>query len=142
MGKPLGLFPTRRAFLLGGAALLAGCAQTPPGGPGSPPAAAPTSPTPTSPGASSPCTPPSPGGAASTGAGATDVAAQMSRTGSPVLCYHQIRPWAAGDSAYNKRSLICPPENYGQPITEANISRTVTAVTDYDTIATIEEWTR
>ena len=38
--------------------------------------------------------------------------------------------------------LICPPENYGQPITEANISRTVTAVTDYDTIATIEEWTR
>ena len=38
--------------------------------------------------------------------------------------------------------LICPPENYGQPITEANISRTVTAVTDYDTIALIEEWTR
>jgi hypothetical protein len=38
--------------------------------------------------------------------------------------------------------LICPPENYGQPITEANIARTVTAVTDYDTIAAIEEWTR
>lgn len=38
--------------------------------------------------------------------------------------------------------LICPPENYGQPITEANITRTVTAVADYDTIATIEEWTR
>jgi aminoglycoside phosphotransferase (APT) family kinase protein len=38
--------------------------------------------------------------------------------------------------------LICPPENYGQPITEANISRTVTAVTDYDTIALIEEWNR
>lgn len=112
MGELLGLFPTRRAFLLGGAALLAGCAQTPPGGPGSPPAAAPTSPTPTSPGASSPGTPPSPGGAASTGSGATDVAAQMSRTGIPVLCYHQIRPWAAGDSAYNKRSLICPPENF------------------------------
>lgn len=38
--------------------------------------------------------------------------------------------------------LICPPENYGQPITEANISRAVTAVTDYDTIALIEEWNR
>lgn len=38
--------------------------------------------------------------------------------------------------------LICPPDNYGQPITEANITRTVTAVTDYDTIAAIEEWTR
>jgi hypothetical protein len=38
--------------------------------------------------------------------------------------------------------LICPPENYGQPITEANIARTVTAVTDYDTIAAIEEWIR
>lgn len=38
--------------------------------------------------------------------------------------------------------LICPPENYGQPITEANISRTVTAVQDFDTIAAIEEWSR
>ena len=38
--------------------------------------------------------------------------------------------------------LICPPENYGQPITEANISRTVTAVQDFDTFAAIEEWTR
>jgi aminoglycoside phosphotransferase (APT) family kinase protein len=38
--------------------------------------------------------------------------------------------------------LICPPENYGQPITEANISRTVTAVMDYDTIDLIEEWQR
>lgn len=36
--------------------------------------------------------------------------------------------------------LICPPENYGRPITEANIARTVAAVTDYDTIAAIEEW--
>ena len=34
--------------------------------------------------------------------------------------------------------LICPPENYGQPITEANISRTVAAVTDLDTLAAIE----
>jgi hypothetical protein len=36
--------------------------------------------------------------------------------------------------------LICPPENYGQPITEANISRTVTAVQDLGTFAAIEEW--
>ncbi len=34
--------------------------------------------------------------------------------------------------------LICPPENYGQPITEANIGRTVAAVTDLDTLAAIE----
>ena len=38
--------------------------------------------------------------------------------------------------------LICPPENYGQPITEANITRAVTAVTDYDTISIIEEWSK
>jgi hypothetical protein len=38
--------------------------------------------------------------------------------------------------------LICPPENYGRAITEANLSRTVTAVRDFDTIAAIEEWTR
>jgi hypothetical protein len=36
--------------------------------------------------------------------------------------------------------LICPPENYGRPITEANISRTVTAVQDFETFAAIEEW--
>lgn len=36
--------------------------------------------------------------------------------------------------------LICPPENYGQPITEANISRTVTAVQDFETFDAIEEW--
>ena len=35
--------------------------------------------------------------------------------------------------------LICPPENYGQPITEANISRTVTAVQDLGTFAAIED---
>ncbi len=38
--------------------------------------------------------------------------------------------------------LICPPENYGQPITEANLARAVTAVRDFDTIAAIERWTR
>ena len=38
--------------------------------------------------------------------------------------------------------LICPPENYGRPITEANISRAVTAVRDYDTISAIEEWSK
>jgi len=34
--------------------------------------------------------------------------------------------------------LICPPENYGQPITEANITRTVAAVDDLETFAAIE----
>ena len=38
--------------------------------------------------------------------------------------------------------LICPPENYGEEITAGNISRTVTAVADYDTFAAIEELTR
>ena len=36
--------------------------------------------------------------------------------------------------------LICPPENYGQPITEANIARAVAAVQDLKTFAAIEEW--
>lgn len=36
--------------------------------------------------------------------------------------------------------LICPPENYGQPITEANISRAVAAVQDLETFAAIEGW--
>jgi hypothetical protein len=34
--------------------------------------------------------------------------------------------------------LICPPENYGQPITEANIARAVAAVDDLETLAAIE----
>ncbi len=38
--------------------------------------------------------------------------------------------------------LICPPENYGEPVTAANISRAVTAVMDYDTIEAIEKWSR
>ena len=37
--------------------------------------------------------------------------------------------------------LICPPENYGEEITATNISRTVTAVADYDTFTAIEEQT-
>lgn len=36
--------------------------------------------------------------------------------------------------------LICPPDNYGQAITEANLSRAVTAVQDFDTFTAIEEW--
>ena len=35
--------------------------------------------------------------------------------------------------------LICPPENYGEPITAANIIRTVTAVRDLETLAAIED---
>lgn len=30
----------------------------------------------------------------------------------PVLCYHQLRDWAAGDSAYARSVLICPPDNF------------------------------
>jgi hypothetical protein len=35
--------------------------------------------------------------------------------------------------------LICPPENYGQAVTEANIARTVRAVQDFDTFAAIDD---
>ncbi len=38
--------------------------------------------------------------------------------------------------------LICPPENYGQQITEANIVRAVTAVQDLDSFAAIEQLSR
>ncbi len=30
----------------------------------------------------------------------------------PVLCYHQLRNWTSGDSAYNRSTLICPPRNF------------------------------
>jgi len=36
--------------------------------------------------------------------------------------------------------LICPPENYGRAITEANIARGVAAVEDLGTFAAIEKW--
>lgn len=45
-------------------------------------------------------------------AGTADPAAEASRATVPVLCYHQIRAWAGGDSSYNKNSLICPPDNF------------------------------
>ncbi len=30
----------------------------------------------------------------------------------PVLCYHQLRNWRSGDSAYNRQNLICPPARF------------------------------
>jgi peptidoglycan/xylan/chitin deacetylase (PgdA/CDA1 family) len=30
----------------------------------------------------------------------------------PVLCWHQLRDWAAGDSAYDRAVLICPPDRF------------------------------
>jgi peptidoglycan/xylan/chitin deacetylase (PgdA/CDA1 family) len=30
----------------------------------------------------------------------------------PVLCYHQLREWRSGDSAYARSDLICPPRNF------------------------------
>ena len=30
----------------------------------------------------------------------------------PVLCYHQVRPWRASDSQYNRSVLICPPRRF------------------------------
>jgi peptidoglycan/xylan/chitin deacetylase (PgdA/CDA1 family) len=36
-------------------------------------------------------------------------AAVAARATVPVLCWHQLRDWTAGDSAYDRASLICPP---------------------------------
>jgi peptidoglycan/xylan/chitin deacetylase (PgdA/CDA1 family) len=84
----------RRAVLLGavGAAALAaaGCSS----GSTAPPAPAP----PTTPAA----------------APAVDLAAPAAQVVGrsadvPVLCWHQLRDWRAGDSAYSRATLICPP---------------------------------
>ncbi len=29
-----------------------------------------------------------------------------------MLCYHQLRDWRSGDSAYNRQNLICPPARF------------------------------
>lgn len=83
---------TRRGVLLAGAALLTGCA-TPtasrPQGSGTPAGVAAESPLPT------PEPTPTPGAASV-----------------PVLCYHQVRDWASGDSSYTRQLLVCPPKNF------------------------------
>jgi hypothetical protein len=38
-----------------------------------------------------------------------DPASVARRATVPVLCWHQLRDWTAGDSAYDRQSLICPP---------------------------------
>ncbi|SDB81452.1 Peptidoglycan/xylan/chitin deacetylase, PgdA/CDA1 family [Raineyella antarctica] len=32
----------------------------------------------------------------------------------PVLCYHQVRPYAANDTSYNRQQLIIPPDAFGR----------------------------
>lgn len=96
---------TRRQLAVGAAAIaLSGCSggsgrsgAAPPASPESSPAPSPTStgsPTP----APSPSSPPP--------ATAEQIAA---RATVPVLCYHQLRDWRSGDSAYSRQVLICPP---------------------------------
>jgi peptidoglycan/xylan/chitin deacetylase (PgdA/CDA1 family) len=88
--------PRRRTVLLGavGAAVLAatGCATSTsaPAAPASPPP--PSPPPPSAPDLAAP--------AAQVLARAADV---------PVLCWHQLRDWRAGDSASARATLICPP---------------------------------
>jgi peptidoglycan/xylan/chitin deacetylase (PgdA/CDA1 family) len=88
--------PRRRTVLLGavGAAVLAatGCATS------APTHAAPASPPPPSP----PTAPPA--GLAAPAAQVLGRAADV-----PVLCWHQLRDWRAGDSASARATLICPP---------------------------------
>jgi peptidoglycan/xylan/chitin deacetylase (PgdA/CDA1 family) len=88
----------RRTILLGaaGAAALAaaGCG-TGSGAPPTPPAPAPPTTT----------TPQAP--AVDLAAPAAQVLARSADV--PVLCWHQLRDWRAGDSAYSRAGLICPP---------------------------------
>jgi peptidoglycan/xylan/chitin deacetylase (PgdA/CDA1 family) len=39
----------------------------------------------------------------------------LARSHVPVLCFHQIRPWRAGDSAY-ARTIITPPQRFADQI--------------------------
>lgn len=100
---------TRRAALgVAGAGLLAGCAQD---GHGAPRA-----------GSQAPATQGSSGTntaaptASQQPANPSDAVAMTARATVPVLCYHQLRNWASGDSAYNKSVLICPPANLARQL--------------------------
>jgi peptidoglycan/xylan/chitin deacetylase (PgdA/CDA1 family) len=88
--------PRRRTVLLGavGAAVLAatGCATS-----------APTHAAPASPPPPSPTTTPT----ADLAAPAAQVLGRAADV--PVLCWHQLRDWRAGDSASARATLICPP---------------------------------
>lgn len=100
---------TRRAALgVAGAGLLAGCAQD---GHGAPRA-----------GSQAPAIQGSSGTntaaptASQQPANPSDAVAMTARATVPVLCYHQLRNWASGDSAYNKSVLICPPANLARQL--------------------------
>lgn len=99
---PTGRGLTRRtallAFAAAGAATVAGCAPAP--------SATPLGGDPAPQGASAPQPSPTPLTGAEMAARATV----------PVLCYHQVRPWASGDSGYAKDSLICPPEYFREQL--------------------------
>ncbi len=61
-----------------------------------------------------PASPPPPSGPPTTTAPAVDLAAPaaavLARAADvPVLCWHQLRDWRAGDSASARATLICPP---------------------------------
>lgn len=87
----------RRSVLMGalgagalGAGALAGCGTGPPPPPALPPA-------------------PPPSGAAAVDLAAPPAQVLGRATDVPVLCWHQLRDWRPGDSAYSRASLICPP---------------------------------
>jgi len=99
----------RRALLTGtlaaAAALATGCSRTGATVAGSAPAP-PAPPATPAPARSAPRATPSP-------AVRPASAAQVARRASvPVLCWHQLRDWRAGDSAYSRRLLICPPRRF------------------------------
>lgn len=97
----------RRTVLLGAlAAAAAGCGagERAPTPTGSATRRLTASPVRTAAGSSGPAAPtrPAPSGPA-------DIAA---RATVPVLCWHQLRNWTAGDSAYDRAVLICPPARF------------------------------
>jgi peptidoglycan/xylan/chitin deacetylase (PgdA/CDA1 family) len=104
---------SRRTLLAGSLATLAAAAAGC-GGSGRPvQAGTVTAPRPSGPGAASATTVPSTTAPTATRSAATPVPADPAtiarRASVPVLCWHQLRDWTAGDSAYDRQSLICPP---------------------------------
>lgn len=110
--------PDRRTFLVGvlGTAglLVAGCNKPTVGdvtpNQSQPTGSAPATANPTQPSASTTSTRPRPHRPTETRTASTSMI--IERATVPVLCYHQLRDWRSGDSAYNRATLICPPRYF------------------------------
>jgi peptidoglycan/xylan/chitin deacetylase (PgdA/CDA1 family) len=111
--------PNRRTFLagaLGTAALVvAGCNKPPvsgitPSASQSATGSAQATASPTQPGTSATSVRPGPHRPTEGRTASTSMI--IKRATVPVLCYHQLRDWRSGDSAYDRATLICPPRHF------------------------------